>query len=140
MPGKDRGLVGIELCHDEVRAVYVRRHGGRSEVASASYVRMPEGGLQAGVVQQPSIVAIAVKRLLDEMKVPNSVGVVIGVPSEGITVRTLSVPPAPDEELATIVAGEVEHYRILRTKGTHAFVPLTPPLRGTQATPISVVE
>ncbi len=139
MPGKDRGLVGIELCRDELRAVYVRRHGARPEVAAAAFVRMPEGGLAAGVVEHPNIVAIALKRLLEEMRVPNGVGAVMGVPSEGITVRTLSVPPAPDEELATIVAGEVEHYRILRTKGSHAFVALTPPVKGTQATPISVV-
>jgi Tfp pilus assembly PilM family ATPase len=139
MPGKDKGLVGIELSKDELRAVYVRHRGSKAEVAGASWARMPEGGLAFGVVEQPGIVAISLKKLLDEMRVPSGVPAVIGIPAEGVIVRNLTVPPAPDEDLATIVAGEVEHYRILRTKGSHAYVPLTPPMHGNKGEPISVV-
>lgn len=100
---------------------------------------MPEGGMGHGEVAQPPLVAIALKSLLGDMRVPGGVPAVIGIPSEGVTVRTLNVPPAPDEEIATIVAGEVEHYRILRSKGSFAYVPLTPPVHGEGSQPISVV-
>jgi type IV pilus assembly protein PilM len=139
MPGKDKGLVGIELNKDELRAVYVQYRGNKPQVTAAGWTRMPEGGLDNGTVDQPAVVGIALRKLMSDIGVPANVPAVIGIPAEGVTVRTLNVPPAPDEELATIVAGEVEHYRILRTKGSHAYVPLTPPVRGNANTPISVV-
>jgi len=139
MPGKDKGLVGVELCRDEVRAVYVRRSGARAEIVSASYVHMPEGGLEGGLVAYPTVVAVALRKLLDDLRVPAGTGAVIGIPDAGVTLRTLNVPPAPDEELAHIVAGEVEHYRILRTKGSHAFVTLDPPIKPAPGTPRAVL-
>jgi type IV pilus assembly protein PilM len=109
-------MIGIDLDEDRLRFVQIVLRGGVPHVAAAGTVPMPSGSYHGGVVRQVGAVAIALKRLLEGMGVGASQAA-IGLSMDGYAARTLSLPPAPDDERPMLVAGEVEHFRVIRSSG-----------------------
>jgi Tfp pilus assembly PilM family ATPase len=108
-------------------------------VAAAAFAPIPRSSIQQGIVQRPQVIAVELRRLLEQAQVPSSTAAVVGIPSDGLAVRALNLPPTPDDDLAQVVEGEVDHYRILRTKGSHSFVVLNPPVKPTPGSPRTVI-
>ena len=130
MARKDVSLLGIDLHEDEIRVVQVKSKANKTVITKVARAPMPVGGIVRGKVMQPSSVAIALRLLMNTMNVGSSPRAVFGVLGDTTTLRTLPVPPVPDNDLPAIVAGEVEHYGIVKTDGgTHDFLKLYPPPR-----------
>lgn len=128
MARKDVSLLGIDLHEDEIRVVQVKSRANKTVITQIARAPMPAGGIVRGKVMQPSSVAIALRLLMNTMNVGSSPRAVFGVLGDTTTLRTLPVPPVPDNDLGMIVAGEVEHYGIVKTDGgTHDFLKLFPP-------------
>jgi Tfp pilus assembly PilM family ATPase/Tfp pilus assembly protein PilN len=124
---KERPLLGIDIHEGELRVAAVVERNGNAVLQAVGYTKIPAQALKAGMVVDPGAVSVALKRLLDTKGLAGCRDVVIGVPSGGTVVRTIQVPPVPDEEMPAIVAGEVEHYGIVAAGGSHAFLKLHAP-------------
>ncbi len=122
MRPKDRPLLGIEIHEGELRLAVVSESETSTQVHAAGHCKLPDGALRQGTVVDTGSVAVALKRLIVTHGLGDYKDAVIGIPAGGTVVRNLQVPPAPKEELAGIVAGEVEHYSIVSETGSHAFL------------------
>lgn len=130
MEAKQNTYVGVEFNDAEIRVATVSLRGHKflsTQVASAP---MPTGAFVRGFVQQPELIADAVRSLCQSIGVPSGSKVVFGVSGEHVAVRILPVPPVPDDELPIIVAGEVDHFGLVRSAGgTHAYFKFVVPPR-----------
>lgn len=128
MLGKNSTLLGIEIHDHEVRVMEVRYKNNVPSVVAVRYEPMPEGAIEWGKIQNPMAIATVLRRVVDGMGTSKTATAVIGIPAGSCLLRNLMVPPVPPAELASVVAGEVEHYGIVRTQGgVHTFLPLNPP-------------
>jgi len=124
---KDDGLLGIELSQREIRVVQVRHKSGKAQVVNLGIAPMPEGAVAQGQLLNPGAAGTALKKLLEELGVKPMTRASIGLPPAASVFRRIAVPQAPDAELKSIVAGEVEHYQVLRLGGSHGFIKLESP-------------
>jgi Tfp pilus assembly PilM family ATPase len=124
---RDESVLGIEIDEHEVRIAHVRYRGSKVSVTHLLQSPIPLGSVMAGVVRQPGNVAITIGRMLDGAKIATRKAV-IGLSSDSCHLRTIAVPPVPGHELMTVVAGEVDHYGMVRSRGAvHGFFPLRDP-------------
>jgi type IV pilus assembly protein PilM len=140
MARKQRSLLGIELQEHEIRVVEARHAGPRPVITAVGVAPMPPGALQDGVVVRADAVAQSIQRLLDKLKVSTR-DAVIGVPSNGVLVRSLNLPPSPESELGILVDGEVRHYQMIRSQGGAYgyFRTVTPAAGDAASTPTTVL-
>jgi Tfp pilus assembly PilM family ATPase len=124
---KDDGLLGIELSPREIRIVQIRHKAGKAQVVNLGIAPMPEGAVAQGQLLNPVSAGMALKKLLDDLGVKPGVRAAVGLPSASSVFRRIAIPPAPDSELKSIVAGEVDHYQVLRLGGSHGFIKLASP-------------
>ncbi|MDR3688779.1 MAG: hypothetical protein P4L46_05310 [Fimbriimonas sp.] len=128
MARKDASTVGIDLHEGEIRIVQVKTRANKTIISKIGRASMPHGAVIRGKVMQPGSVAIALRLLLNSMDIGANSRAVFGILGDTTLLRTLPVPPVPDNDLTTIVTGEVEHYGIVKTEGgTHSFLRLFPP-------------
>lgn len=118
-----QAVLGVELQSDEIRVVEVRYQAGVPSVTGSGRAPIPDDARGD---------ATAIGKILDgvvESLRGDAVSeAVFGLPYESVVFRTLVIPPAPDEELPVIVAGEVEHYGLLKSRGaSHAYFKLSAP-------------
>ncbi len=142
MLGKNSTLLGIEIHDHEVRVMEVRYRNNVPSVVAVRYEPMPEGAIEWGKIINPMAISTVLRRVVDGMGTSKTATAVIGIPASSCLLRNLMVPPVPPAELASVVAGEVEHYGIVRTQGgVHTFLPLNPPKTGAvaEATPVAVL-
>jgi Tfp pilus assembly PilM family ATPase len=134
MARKEPSILGIDLHEQEIRVVQVNVRSNRPTLGKIGRAPMPEGAVMNGRVLHPGPVAVALRLLLNSMGIGPTARAVIGVLGDGTTLRTMSVPPVPDHELPTIIAGEVNHYGLVRTAGgAYSFLRLNPHNRTTPA-------
>jgi Tfp pilus assembly PilM family ATPase len=139
MRAKEQPILGVEITPAEMRVAQIEMRGNKPVVTAAGWTRIPDSALARSGVQSVDTLALSLRKLLEQLGIGGGGSAVIGIPSVMTTVRTLTVPPVPLDELATIVAGEVEHYRIVNEGGAHCFVRLSPPARGsTEPLPVLV--
>lgn len=110
-----RSIVGIELQERFIRVVEASV-GPTPVVYSAGEASMPAHAFQNGLILKTDWVASTLKNLVDSLGI-STVDCIFGVPPACTVLRTLSVPPVPEAELAHIVDGEVKHYRLVSTEG-----------------------
>ncbi len=124
MKAKEKTVLGIDIDEHELRVVQLRTKGGKATLVDAISVPLPSGSVYKGIVRQPGNVAVALDRLLDVHKI-SCRRAVIGMCSDTAFLRTLAVPPVPEEELPVVVSGEVNHYQVIRSRnGVYSFFPL----------------
>jgi|GEM_PF-4814520 len=108
-----RSVLGIELQERHIRVVEVT-DAARPTVLNVAEAAMPERAIRNGVITRPETVAAALRRLLQVSGI-NAEDAIFGIPATACTLRTLTIPPVPDAELAQIVDGEIKHFRIFST-------------------------
>ncbi|MDR3691949.1 MAG: pilus assembly protein PilM [Fimbriimonas sp.] len=125
MPRKELSTLGIDLNELEIRVIQVRTRGSQPFIEKVGRAAMPAGAIECGVVTRPGLVSEALRSLLNSMEV-SSHRVAIGVSGDAVSQRTITVPPAPDEDLASIVRGEVEDHQLVKTAfGAYAYIRLS---------------
>ncbi len=129
MSRKETSLLGIDLHEGEIRVVQLKVRSNQSTVEKMGRASMPQGAINHGIISNPELVGNALRSLLDSMAV-TATHAVIGLPNDGLSVRTFAVPPAPEGELRMIVEGEVNHHGLIRgVGGAFAFVKLNSDLQ-----------
>lgn len=127
---RDTCLLGIDISEHELRVVQVNVRGGKCSIARAGRTPMPEGAFVGRHVTHAGALSLALRNLLDEVGVDKSAQAVLNVSSDRLTLRNMALPAVPEEELATVVAGEVDHFGMVQSKGgAYGFVRLLPPTR-----------
>ncbi len=128
MARNDTSILGIDLSASEIRVVHVRYRGGKGSVLNSGYIPMPMDAMVTDRIIEPGAIAIALRRLVDEMHTGSCNRAVIGIPG-GTALRNVSIPPVPDGELAMVVQAEVEHQGVLRHPNTaYAYIKLWSPI------------
>jgi type IV pilus assembly protein PilM len=131
MARKEPTILGIDLHEQEIRVVQVNVRSNKPSFGKIGRAPMPEGAVLNGRILHPGPVAVALRLLLNSMGIGSTGRVVVGVLGDGTTLRTMSVPPVPDHELPTIIAGEVNHYGLVHTAGgAYSYLRLNPHNRG----------
>jgi type IV pilus assembly protein PilM len=72
----------------------------------------PKGAVSGGLVQNPQLLAGAIRSVLRN----NDIGgaqVVVGLPGRGAVSRSFEIPAMRQDEMRPVVAGEMEHYRMV---------------------------
>jgi Tfp pilus assembly PilM family ATPase len=123
--------IGIDLHDSEIRVVQVRNKSGVPKVLRVATAPMPPAAMVHGVVHQPAVIALAVRRLIQDCDTSIPARAVIGITGSRTILRALSVPPCPEPELPSLVNGEVEYQQVIPDGGMYGFVRLH---RGAEAT------
>ena len=127
MARKELSLLGIDLEDYEVRVVETRYRSGKPSIARVASAPIPPGAVSRGIVIEPGLVAVALRRLLDSLNFDKTEAV-LGVSDSQTLFRALTVPFCSAEELPTIVEGEVEHHNLVQSEdGVHDFFRLHSP-------------
>src|SRR5688500_11233198 len=108
---KKGGVIGIEFHETEIRLVEMQHAGPRSTVSALGSIYLPEGIIRAGVIADVPGLTRSLRQLISDVGMTASEAI-IAAPAPTVIVRPLNLPPAPDAELASLVSGEVEHFRI----------------------------
>jgi type IV pilus assembly protein PilM len=108
-----RPVLGIELNESVIRIVEIRQRNGEPFVAALATHTPSPGYLERGRVDQPEIIGQMLAKVLAELQI-TAIDVVVGVPASACLVRTLTLPPAPESELRTMIDGEVNHFQVLK--------------------------
>ncbi|MBS1726016.1 MAG: pilus assembly protein PilM [Armatimonadetes bacterium] len=138
--------IGIDISEHEIRAVQLRTRNGKPAVVKAAWVPIPENAFQDGRVKHIGALSLALKRLLESSGFGRATSrAVLSVSSDRLAIRNIAIPPVPDSELAAVVAGEVEHFGLLQSKGgAFGFIRLLPPNRtastGSQQVTVMAVD
>lgn len=119
MFGQSKNVLGVDINPYEIRVVEMRRSGLHNQIVSAGAVPTPRGALKGDRVAYPDAVADTLRGLLNRMTVSTRAAV-LGVGPQSVITRVLEIPQVPDNEVRTVLAGELAHYQILR-EGTGAF-------------------
>ena len=134
MARKDSSILGVDLHEQEIRIVEIGLRSNKPFLGKIGRAPMPEGAILNGHVQHVGPIAVALRLLLNSMGITGSANVVFNILGDSITLRTLSVPPVPDKELPSIIAGEVSHYQLIHTPaGAYSFLRLSPPTRSSSS-------
>lgn len=138
--GRDTEQLGIDISEHEIRVVQVRVRNGKATILKAAWSPMPDEAFQNGRVKHIGALSLGIKRLLDSAGLGKSGNqAILNVSSDRLAVRNVAVPPVPDSELAAVVAGEVEHFGLMQSKGgAFGFIKLMPPNRSASAGPVQV--
>ena len=116
--------IGLEINEDQIRAVQLRRSGRGALLEAAGASPLPRGTLAGGMVQDVRLLAEGVRRVLRENRM-HAVSAVVGIAGRSAGSRVLELPPMRREEMRSVVAGEMEHYRMIPAgQGTFDFVAL----------------
>ncbi len=133
MARKDSTVIGVDLHDQEIRVVQISTRSNKPVLGKIGRAPMPDGAVMNGRILHPGPVGVALRLLLNSMGMPAAGHCIVGVLGDATTLRTLSVPPVPDPELPTIIAGEVSHYGLIHTPGgAYSYIRLNPPTRSQQ--------
>jgi len=133
---KESSILGIDLHEQEIRVVQINCRSNKPSLGKIGRAPMPEGAVSNGRILHPGPVAVALRLLLNSMGIEQTSRAVVGVLGDGTSLRTLSVPPVPDPELPTIIAGEVAHYGLVHSPGgAYGFLRLYPHTRSGSESP-----
>ena len=134
MARKESTILGIDLHDEEIRVVQVGTRSNKPFLGKVGRAPMPEGAVLNGRILHTGPVAVALRLLLNSMDIGATAKAAIGVLGDSTTLRTLSVPPVPDNELSTIIAGEVSHYNLVHSEGgAYIYLRLNPPSRSSSS-------
>jgi type IV pilus assembly protein PilM len=111
---KGRALLGIDINATEIRLVEVQGPWPNPEIIRADRIPTPQGAIQGDEIVRPDLVGKSLSALLATMGT-HTRAAVIGVPSNRVSTRVLDIPHVPEEEILSVVKGEILHQRILPT-------------------------
>lgn len=124
--------IGLYIGEEQIRAVKLRRSGRGVVLQALGSVATPPGAMSGGVVLDAKLLADAIRRLLRGYDITGN-SAVVALPARTATSRVLELPKMNVEDLRTVVAGEMEHYRMIPPgQGTFDFIPLGEVVSGEQ--------
>jgi type IV pilus assembly protein PilM len=117
-------MIGIDIGEDHVHVVKLRRTGrGLSLLGMASFPT-PDGAITGASIANPRLLADALRQAMKAYEIGGGIAVA-GLPGRAAASRVLDLPVMSREELTSVIAGEMEHYRVIpANQGTFDFVPL----------------
>ncbi len=119
--------IGVEISEDQIRVARLRRAAHGVMVQGLGAAPTPEGAMSGASVLDTKLLADGIRRALRTAGV--SAGLAsVGLPGRAAASRLLELPAMAKDEMKTVVAGEMEHYRMIpMDQGTFDFLPLSEP-------------
>ena len=105
-----RLVLGIDINPTEICVVEVKGNWPDAQVSSLGAIPTPERSFHEGKISDPTVIAEALKSLLDQIGVTTREAV-IGVSESSVLTRILDIPPIPDHELRPVIEGELAHFQ-----------------------------
>lgn len=113
MPKITGPVVGISFSTDAIHAVAARPGpGGEIQVTQVGSAPLPEGAIQNGMVYETVLLSAAVRALLSQLGITTR-NAVLGLPSQAVIARSITIPPVPERERRALVGGEIDHLNVL---------------------------
>src|SRR5262245_53603119 len=119
MAKQSRSLLGIDITPYEIRVAEFRTAGRQDQIVQVGSTRTPAGSMHGDRISDPGAVASTLRGLLSRMAVSTKAAVV-GIGPQQVITHVLDIPHVPDDEIRTVVEGELAHLHVLPT-GTGAF-------------------
>jgi type IV pilus assembly protein PilM len=114
-----RSIIGIDINPHEIRIAELRVTGKQEQIVQVSGVRTPAGTMNGDRITDSGAIATAIRGLLSRMSVSTRAAV-IGIGPQTVITHVLDVPTVPDDEMRTVIEGELAHLHVLPS-GTGAF-------------------
>jgi type IV pilus assembly protein PilM len=131
--------IGIEIGEDEIRVVKLHRSARGAVLQSAGSFPTPPGAVSGGTVTDPRLLAEGLRGAFRRYEIRGGEAVV-GLPGRASASRVLELPVMAREEMTAVVAGEMEHYRMIpMNQGTFDFIVLGEATEDTRRLPILVI-
>ncbi|NIM05343.1 MAG: pilus assembly protein PilM, partial [Armatimonadetes bacterium] len=125
--------IGLYLGEDQLRVVKLRRTSRGVTLQRLGNVPTPTGAISGGVPLDVRLLAEGIRRLLKAYDVTGN-SAAVGLPGRAATSRVLDLPSMSREEQRAVVAGEMEHYRMIPPgQGTFDFISLDEATEGGQS-------
>jgi type IV pilus assembly protein PilM len=116
--------IGLEIGDDQIRAVKLRRTRRGLQLLAFGSSPTPKGTVVGGIVHDETLLVDALRRFFKANDMSGA-RVVVGLPGRAAVSRALELPSMEREEMLSVVAGEMEHYRMVPAgQGTFDFLPL----------------
>ena len=116
--------IGLDIRDDQMRAVRLRRTRRGLYLERLGSAPTPSGAVRGGILGEPRLLAESVRQMLRS----NDIGggrVVVGLSGRATVSRVIELPEVREQELRAVVAGEMEHYRMIPAgQSTFGFVRL----------------
>ncbi len=139
MAGKGRLVLGVDMNASEICIVGMRGTWANAQVVCAGSTPMPAGAIEGSAITDPVAVSEALRKLLSLINTGTR-DVVFGMSGRNVLTRALDIPNVPDNELRTVIQGELVHYQILRdTTGAFDYMRLHKPEDAPEAGPQALV-
>lgn len=116
MAVKTRNILGIELDDQQVRICEIRMKPDECVVTQVTTLTPESGYISETGFVEPDRLGIQIRAALQWAEISGR-DAVFGLPAWMCTVRPLSIPPVPEQELHLIVEGEIEHAQFFRQPG-----------------------
>jgi type IV pilus assembly protein PilM len=131
--------IGIEIGEDEIRVVKLRRTPRGAVLQAMGSCPTPAGAVTGNAVSDPRLLAEGLRTAFHSYDI-RSGWAVVGLPARAASSRVLELPVMAREEMTAVVAGEMEHYRMIpMNQGTFDFIPLGEANEETRRVPILVM-
>jgi len=125
--------IGLYIGDNQIRAVKLRRTSRGVSLQRLGSAATPPGAISGGVPLDVRLLAECIRRLLKGYDITGN-SAVVGLPGRAATSRVLELPTMSKEEMRSVVAGEMEHYRMIPPgQGTFDFVSLGETTEGSQS-------
>jgi type IV pilus assembly protein PilM len=119
--------IGVEISEDQIRVAKLRRTARGVSLQGLGAAPTPSGAMSGGTVLNSRLLADGIRRALRLANI-HGASAVVGLPGRAFASRVLELPAMAKEELKSVVAGEMEHYRMIpMDQGTFDFVTLGEP-------------
>lgn len=119
--------IGVEISEDQIRVAKLRRTARGVALQGLGSAPTPAGAMSGGTVLDPRLLADGIRRALRLSNISGA-SAVVGLPGRAFASRVLELPAMAREELKSVIAGEMEHYRMIpMDQGTFDFVTLSEP-------------
>jgi len=131
--------VGIEIGEDEIRVVKLRRTPRGAVLQAMGSCPTPAGAVNGSAVSDPRVLAEGLRTAFHSYDIRGG-WAVVGLPARAAASRVLELPVMARDEMAAVVAGEMEHYRMIPlNQGTFDFITLGEANDETRRVPILVM-
>jgi len=118
--------IGVDITDDKLRVVRLRRGRRGAVLDVAGSAPCPKGAVVGGLVQNERLLAAALRQVFRQNQVKGAV-VTASISGRAAVFRSLDLPAMEKAEMRSVVASEMEHYRMIPAgQGTFDFLPLGP--------------
>ncbi len=104
--------IGLDIRDDWMRVVRLRRTRRGLCLERLASAPTPGGAVRGGMLGEPRLLADSVRQMLRSNDIRGA-RVVVGLSGRAAVSRVIELPSVREDELRAVVAGEMEHYRMI---------------------------